>query len=50
MNQNNHCMQEILKQDILKEDCQKPSKKRTLFFLSNPVSLTGQDYENLKGA
>ena len=33
----------------MKEDYQKALKKLTLFFLSNPVSFNGQDYERQKG-
>ena len=34
---------------ILKEDYQKPLKKLTLFFLSNPVLFNGQRYKKQKG-
>ena len=30
--------------EILKDDCQKASKKPTLFFLSNPVPFNEQSY------
>ena len=33
----------------MKEDCQKPLKKLTLFFLSNPVSFNRQSYQKQKG-
>ena len=33
----------------MKEDCQKASKKLTLFFLSNPVPFNGQSYQKQKG-
>ena len=33
----------------MKEDHQKPLKKLTLFFLSKPVPLNGQNYQKLKG-
>ena len=34
---------------VLKGDYQKPLKKFTLFFLSNPVSFDGQTYQKQKG-
>ena len=33
----------------MKEDYQKPFKKLTLFFLSNPVPFNGQSYKKQKG-
>ena len=33
----------------MKEDYQKPFKKLTLFFLSNPVPFNGQSYQKQKG-
>ena len=33
----------------MKEDYQKALKKLTLFFLSNPVSFNGQNYQKQKG-
>ena len=39
----------FLKLNILKEDHQKPLKKLTLFFLSNPVPFNGQSYQKKKG-
>ena len=33
----------------MKEDYQKPLKKLTLFFLSNPVPFNGQSYQKQKG-
>ena len=42
-------MQEILwKKDILKEDYQK-ALRLTSFFLSNPASLNGKNYQKQKG-
>ena len=35
----------LLKNDNLKEGCQKALKKLTLFFLLNVALLNGQDYE-----
>ena len=35
-------------QDFLKGDYQKPLKKLTLFFLSNPVPYNGQSYQTQK--
>ena len=43
------CKKFFLKLDILKEGYQKPLKKLTLFFLSNPVPFNGQSYEKQKG-
>ena len=34
---------------MLKGDYQKPFKKLTLFFLSNPVPFNGQSYQKQKG-
>ena len=34
---------------MLKKDNEKPSKKLTLFFLSNPVPFNGQSYQKQKG-
>ena len=34
----------------MKEDYQKALKKLTLFFLSNPVSFNGQNYQKQKGS
>ena len=34
---------------FLKEDYQKPLKKLTLFFLSNPIPFNGQSYKIQKG-
>ena len=42
-------MKFFLKQDILKEDYQKPLKRLTLFFLSNPAPFNGQSYKKQKG-
>ena len=39
------CKKFFQKQDVLKGDDQKPLKKLTLFFLSNPVSFNGQCYQ-----
>ena len=33
----------------MKKDYQKPFKKLTLFFLSNPVPFNGQSYKKQKG-
>ena len=38
----------IFKNKILKEDCQRPFKKLTLFFLSNPVPFN-QGFQKQKG-
>ena len=43
------CKKFFLKLDILKEGYQKPLKKLTLFFLSNPVPFNGQSYKKQKG-
>ena len=43
--QNRDWMQEIL----LKENYQKPLKKVTLFFLSNPAPFNRQNYQKQKG-
>ena len=37
------------KNKILKGDYQKPLKKLTLFFLSNPVPFNGQSHKKQKG-
>ena len=42
------CKKFFWKQDILKEDYQKPLKKQTLLFLSNPVLFNGQSYQKQK--
>ena len=34
----------------MKEDYRKALKKLTLFFLSNPVSFNGQNYQKQKGS
>ena len=34
----------------MKRDYQKPFKKLTLFFLSNPVTFNGQSFQKLKGS
>ena len=39
------CKKFFQKQDVLKGDDQKPLKKLTLFFLSNPVPFNGQYYQ-----
>ena len=39
----------FFKNDILKENYQKPFKKLTLFFLSNSVLFIGQSYKTQKG-
>ena len=43
------CKKFFLKWDILKGDHQKPFKKLTLFFLSNPIPFNGQSYKNKRG-
>ena len=42
------CKKFFWKQDILKKDYQKPLKKQTLLFLSNPVLFNGQSYQKQK--
>ena len=49
-NPKSHYMQEIKKEDILKEDYQKASRKLISFFLSNPVLFNGQSYLKQKGS
>ena len=41
-------MQEIIKKDILKEDCQKALKMVTSFFLLNSVPFNRQNYQKQK--
>ena len=43
-------MEIFLKKDILKEDYQKPFKKLTLFFLSNPVPFNRRSYQKQMGS
>ena len=46
----NKFKKEDFKEDYLfKEDYQKPFKKSTLSFLSNPVPFNGQSYQKQKG-
>ena len=49
VNQNSHCMQEVLLKIILKEGYQKALEKLALIFLLNPVPFKGQDYKKQKG-
>ena len=49
-NPKSHYMQEIKKEDILKEDYQKALRKLISFFLSNPVLFNGQSYLKQKGS
>ena len=47
---NSRCMKEILLEiRYFERDYQKPFRKLTLLFLSNPVHFNGQSYQKQKG-